>query len=326
MPQHLSIAALRLDFLRALRGNRSAAQMSKLLGFRSNQYSRWGSGKIVLRLSDLVKIAAATKRDFFAIAQDKLHLSPTCNSAPTMLRELTAGTSQQQLAKALGVSRPSVAKWVSGDRSISTDQFLAIILQGGLSISRFARAFAPEAEWTSLREFSGLEETEKTLHFEYPWLAAIIRCFETVEYEKLPAHNEAYIARRTGLSREEIAQGMKLLQDYQLITQNRPGGKFSVSSKTLHTFGPFAEEKKIRLYWMKRAQEFTASLQTKPERSMLGYRVFSYNPKVAEKIRAAYMDFYRELEAVTASEPMDVDRIAFLSVQIIDLEEAANSK
>jgi hypothetical protein len=65
-PELLDFAEVKAQVLRALRGRRSAAAMSKRLGLSPNQFSRWEASQRVLKWREFQLVCASLRLDLKA--------------------------------------------------------------------------------------------------------------------------------------------------------------------------------------------------------------------------------------------------------------------
>jgi len=135
-----------LEILRLQRGNRSAAQFSRRLGFKSNQIARWESGHSVFTWADLLDVCA---REGVPV-RDQLEKRTLLNGDPADLKRLflyyLPNYSNANISRRLKVAPSTVTKWMRNQTSPPAQFIFHLMKDSKVSWTSFVSSFLPDAK------------------------------------------------------------------------------------------------------------------------------------------------------------------------------------
>lgn len=209
------------QLVRALRGRRSQAALSRRLKCRSNVIYAWESGTAfptaarALTLARLVGVEPAVALEqFYRRRPDWLAECDPASRAGVvrLLQDLRGRQPTVQVAARMGHNRYAVGRWLKGETEPRLPDFLALVEACSLRVLDFLGAFVNlEALPALSREGRQLVAARRVAR-EAPWSHAVLRALELEAYAALPAHQPGWIARRIGLSAVEEERCLALLE------------------------------------------------------------------------------------------------------------------
>jgi hypothetical protein len=311
-PGHYELAASQV--LRALRGRRSQMAWARRLGYRSNPITDWEHGRRFPTAPETLRVAARGQVDLERVfAAFKPSPAPSAKqrwSVAAWLDSLRGSTSVVELARRSERSRFSVARWLSGASVPRLPDFLRLL----------DAATGRAAEWVALLvaidEVPSLEPTyrrtraARRIALALPWSEAVLRILETVEYQALDAHADAFIASKLGIREHEVADILRALGDASVIEHNarsyRVTGTLLVDTKA----DPDGVQR-LRRHWA----EVALARISAGEDDWFAYNVISVSEKDSVRIEKRLRAAYREIRGIVqSSEPSE--RAALLTMQL----------
>ena len=313
------------ELLRALRGKRSQAALSRRLKYRSNVLHTWEAGRrwpsaarffALVRAVGIDPAAAVARFLGHAPGQAPLPELSTPRGAAALLLALRGARTTAELARTVERGRSSVSRWLSASTEPSLPELLMMIEACSLRLVDFVAELVDPLLVPSLSERWRMLEAARRLSREAPWANAVLRALELTDYVQLPRQDPRWIAARLRIDVEQVDEATdRLLQSGQV--QLRDAKLVPRSVMTVDTRRDLAAEQAARVW---AAHTALARMQQG------GAGVFSHNlfavseldlARLAELQRA----YFRQLRAiVAASEP--AERIAIVNVQLLALDEA----
>src|SRR4051812_45760158 len=169
------------QFLRALRGRRSQAQLARRLGYRGNPITDWERGERfptaqeTLRAAELlgVDVLAAFSRFAPAAPLGRQH------ALGAWLSALRGEASLSELAERSGTSRFSVGRWLHDKAKPRLPDFFRLLDAITHRLPQWAAELVPIADVPLLKPRYDAALAAKHLAFDLPWTEAILRLLET---------------------------------------------------------------------------------------------------------------------------------------------------
>lgn len=316
-------AKLASELLKALRGKRSQSAFSRWLGYSSNVQYLWESGRAYPRAARFFDIAARTGRPAAgALQQLYPRLPPGLaridlarrEGVAALLGDLKGNRSVLELARATGLSRFSLGRWLAGAAEPRLPDFLRLIDAMSLRLLDFISGLVDPAGLPSAAHGWRRLEAARRAAYDSPWSHAVLRALELTAYRKLPEHVPGWIAARVGLSLEQEEQSLKLLRETGQIRRRR--GRFEVLETGLVDTRPNPEAaRRLREFWAAQAAE---RVKAQPS-AAFAYNLFSVSNADLERIRALHRAYFRELRAIVAqSEPAET--LALVTMSLLELK------
>lgn len=316
--------ALASDWIRALRGKRSQRALSRRLGYRSNIVYRWESGhcfptaRVVLtamtRLGHDVRGALA---EFYGSCPTWLEQTPphTRDGVARLLDDLRDKTSMVDVARKTGFSRHRIARWLSGAAEPKLPEYLALIEATSLRLLDFVAAFLdPLALPSVAAEWRRLKATREAAYAR-PDSHVVLRVLELVDYAKLPRHDVAFVARRSGLPVREVREYLALLAAAGQIRWQKQKW-LPVEEAAVDTRQDQAKARLLKAHWIRRA----AAHAERGADGIFGYNLFSISKRDLAKVQELHLRYYRQVqEIVAASKPNDY--VVLFAAQLFRLDD-----
>jgi len=315
------------EFVRALRGRRSQAAVSRRLGYRTNVAYAWESGRNFPTAADTLRLSRAcgvnvldALSEFYrrkpAFADRVEVVSP--EGASALLDDLRGRTSVVDLARAAGKSRFAVARWLNGDAEPKLPEFLMLIDKSSLRLLDFLAAFTDPGELPSVaRSWRELEAARRAA-YDVPWTQAVLRALELSDYTRLERHVPGWVARRIGISVEQERECLELLSRTGQVYESE--GKLRLREvMALDTRREPSAEKRVKRWWT----ELAVSRLAGDGAGIFSYNVFAVSAQDLRKIEDLYRAYFRQVRSIIArSEPSE--RVVLATLQLVSLDSAAS--
>jgi DNA-binding phage protein len=324
-PSALDYEALASELLRALRGKRSQIAWSRRLGSRGNVAYSWESGR---------RFPTAA-RSFWAMGRAghdaRAALGSFYRTPPAWLGEVAldtrAGVVQlladlrghvpiAELALRTGKSRFSVSRWLSGDAEPRLPDFLRLVEAMSLRLLDFVHALVDAQHLPSVRQAWEELSRARRAAYEMPWSHAVLRALELDPYRALAAHEPGWIARRLGISLDEEARCLEMLEHTGQIA--RSDGRFTVAAvQTVDTRQNPEAGRRLKLWWSRVALERLEH----DEAGLFSYNLFTVSHADYQRLRELHLAYFRQLRSIVASSA-PAERVVLANVQLFGLDPA----
>ena len=322
-PDYVDFELLSREFIRALRGARSQTALSRRLGYRTNVFYTWESGRrwpttatvfgVLRRLR--VDVASALK-SFFASAPRWLDTIDVCTPAGVaqLLRELRGKIPVVELARRTGASRYAIARWLSGEAEPRFPDFLRLFEAASLRLLDFIALFLDPALLNAAAPAWKLLEAHRRAVYELPWSPAILHALELADYAKLPKHRPGWLAARLGIPAEEETRCLQMLLENGQVRRRR--GRYEVVRElTVDTRRDPGAERKLKQRWA----EIGVERLSAGSAGLFSFNVFAVSLTDLERLRELHRSYFRELRAIVASSAPS-ERIVVANVQLFALD------
>ncbi|HEX2876298.1 MAG TPA: DUF4423 domain-containing protein [Polyangiaceae bacterium] len=320
----MNYEALASELIRALRGQRSQAAMSKRLRYGSNVVRTWEAGRrfptaarFFFSCARLGLSPNQALRKFYRSPPawlDAADLTAPLNVA-RVLEDLRGNTRLQALAERAERSRFSISRWLSGDSEPRLPDLLRLLEATTLRVLDFVACFVDPALLPSAAARWQELETARRVADELPWSHAVLRALELTQYQALPRHAPGFVAKQLGISLEEEERCLRLLSQSKQIRRRQgrwvPGRTLTVDTR----YNPDAG-RKLLTWW---GEVGVARLQ-QGSRGQFAYNLFTVSERDLERLRDLHRAYFTELRSiVAASEP--AERVVVANLQLFGLDE-----
>jgi len=311
------------DFLRVLRGPRSQLAFSRLLGYRTNVAYTWESGRRWPTAAEVLRAAARVRHDvraalrtFFASPPSWLaRLDPaTPKGVAAMLSEVCANIPIVELARRTGRSRYAVARWLAGAAEPRLPDFLRLFEAASLRLLDFIALFVEPSLLPSTSSAWKMLEAHRRAVYELPFTSAVLRAMDLSDYAKLEKHEPGWIARRIGITRDEEARCLSVLEAGGQILRN--GARWEPSPElTVDTRKDQRAERTLKETWAKVGLQRLADAAP----GLFSFNVFAVSHRDYERLRELHRNYFRQLRSIVAvSQPSE--RVVVANVQLFPLD------
>jgi hypothetical protein len=321
--------AVARELVRALRGKRSQAQLSRRLGYRSNVVFDWEAGRRFPTAAIALLLAKRTGIDVRSavsrFARPSLGWPKTIDPASTegvvrLLADLRGNASIAALSTATGASRFAVSRWLKGRTEPRLPDFLKLLEMSSLRLLDFVATLVDpkllpslQSEWVEL-------VLARQLAYDMPWSHAVLRVLELEEYRRAPRHVAGFIAQKLGISREEESRCLELLrQGGQIRWQQR---SYRVDEgRTVDTRADPVRSRALRAFWARVAADRLVAGKD----GEFAFNLFGVSSADLEALRNLQRVYFQEIRSIVArSEP--VEHVVLTNVQLIPLASSASAR
>lgn len=315
---------LSMEFLRALRGNRSQVAWSRRLGYRSNVAYSWEKGRRWPTAAEAFRASERNGTDlreaigkFFGRAcpewLDRLNLT-TAVAVAHLLDEVRGTTSIVELARRTGSSRFAISRWLSGKTEPKLPDFFRVFEASSTRVIDLVSVLASSQDIPMVSEQVRLAELRRTGAFQLPWTQGILRALELADYASLPAHEPGWVGRKLGIAMDEEARCLSFLMETGQITWN--GTHYRGSTVAVDTRGRPDIGQRLKAHWSREA----AARVDAGAPGQFSYVVFSSSRADFERIRELHLRYFNTLRGIISdSSPNEV--VAVANVQLFGLED-----
>lgn len=316
-------ALIATQLLRAIRGGRSQAATSRRLGRKSNVLYTWEAGRRWPTAALFFQFASRMRVDVRgAIARfygrEPAWLSgydpATPDGVAALLEDLRANRSVAELARAAGKTRSSVSRWLTARTEPRLPDFLRMLDVSSLRLLDFVAELADPASIPALAARWRALEAARRLAYEAPWAHAVLRALELRAYQRLPAHQPGWIAKRLGISPEDEAASLQLLLESRQIRLYH-GRYVPAEVMTVDTRRDPRAEQALKRWTTQMALERMPD----PADGLFSVNLFTVSEADLERLRELQRNFFRQMRAIVAeSEPGE--RVVIANVQLFGLD------
>lgn len=313
------------QMVRALRGRRSQALLSRRLGYRSNAVRSWEVGASfppasrVFHLAEQVGVdLSAGIQRFFREVPPALLRDPLTTQAGvvTLVRELRGRARIGELADAGGLSRFAISRWLSGKAQPRLPDLLCFVDHAALRLLDFIAIFTNPTKVQHVAEAWHRLQKARQLGYQRPGTHAVLHALETTVYQADPT--TATVAGLTGMPEGQVVDDLAQLEVSDQVRWNGqrhvPGAIQSVDFRR----EPAAAQQ-VKAYWAQLAAD-----RTRERRSgLFAFNVFAVSREDLRRLVDLQRSYLREMRTIIAqSEPSEV--VALSNVQLFSLGDQSS--
>jgi len=310
------------ELIRALRGKRSCAELSRRAGYRSNIVHRWeaqqcwptAAGFLALH----AKLRPAAKpwiAGFLRQAPDwsaKLDASsPEAVSA--FLRHVRGKTPIVRIAALSHCNRYSVSRWLEGSTEPKLPDFLRLVDASSRRLLDLVAALEDPARLPSLRDAWQQQQLAREAAYDLPWSHAVLRALELNDSPRGLSAQQAFIARKLGIGSDEVREALRVLEAMEQVKKSR--GRFVPRAVTaIDTGSDPIRAKELKVAWTQTALE---RLQ-RGVAGHFGWSVFAVSKADLTRLTNLHLQYVRAMREVIASSTPN-ECVGLYCAQLIDL-------
>lgn len=318
----LNYEQISVELLKALRGRRSQVGFSRRLKYSSNvaytweSKRRWPTASIAMWAATRVGIdLQAQVRAFHPNtldAPERFDLT-TSQGVANFLNDLRGATPIKEVATRVGRDRFAVSRWLKGKSEPRLPEFLRMIDGTSLRLIDFLTNLVEPIKLPSIyRDWQKLQRG-RSLFFDQPWTQVVLLCLELSDYRSLPAHDDDWVAHRTGLPVETVRSCIEALADTDQIAWRRQ--RWSQSEIRAITMQRTPEDvRRAKRWWAEIAIERFQDHAP----GMFSHNLFTVNEADFERLQELHRSYYRAVRSLVAgSTPGERIVLATVSTQAL---------
>jgi hypothetical protein len=310
------------ELVRALRGKRSQAALSRHLKYRTNVLGAWENGRNAPTASQLLGLVVRSGVNLREAISGFYRSSPswldqtanltTPTSVQRFLNDLRGDLPLTDLARTSGLSRFALSRIFHGRAQAKGPEFLLLIQVCSRRVLDFLSRITNVEALPSVATLWQQQLARRAASTRSPWALAVLCALELDEYRALPVHVPGVIARRLRISAEMEAECLGLLEQ---------GGEVRVVDGRYEPTGVDAVElnedrdlsRARRAWWGHIAAE-----RVRASHGMSAYNVCALSKHDLQRLKTLQREYLTRARAIIA-ESQPVEAVALLQVHIIDL-------
>jgi DNA-binding phage protein len=315
------------QLLRALRGGRSQAGVSRRLGFASNVSAKWESGQRMPFASDVLQHARLLGKDAYpalSAFNPKASAALGDSTHPDLASWLVALKGTQQvsaIAEHSGLSRFSVGRILAGRTEPRLPQFLALVDALTARLEDLVEAWVGVAHVPELQARHARSRAAREAMFQRPLCLAVMCLLDTRALDAPVERQRARLSRTLDIDLPQVNACLDTLEGGGVIRLE--GDRYALSGAlTIDAHSTREQERAARSFWTGIGHERSKAPGPK---DVCSYNVFSISRADFARLEQLQREFYRGARAlVAASEPTDVAGLLLVQLLAWDPEGTAS--
>jgi transcriptional regulator with XRE-family HTH domain len=312
-----------VELVRALRGRRSRAELSRRGGYRSNIVHRWERRECWPTAARFIALHQRLRpggpswiERFFNVKPSWLGArdpaSPQVIAA--FLQQLRGKTPIARIAQLAGRNRYSVARWFNGDAEPKLPELLLLVDVAGRRLLDLLACFEDPARLPSVRAQWARLQLAREAAYDKPWSHAVLRALELAgSARKLPEQAE-WVARRLSIPAEQVRDALRLLAATGQIRRTRRGF-VPLPAMVVDTSEDPKRALELKAAWTATALERMRGGAA----GSFGYSLFAVSRADLQRLRELHLDYVRAMQSVIASSRPN-ECVALYCAQLLPLD------
>lgn len=306
------------ELVRALRGPRSQQALRRRLKRTSNVLHAWEHGVRYPAATDFLQLLQVSHRPPAPILNRFAPCSGVSLRAlvTSWLNSLVRDRAQAELARALGVNRNTIARWLAGETEPRLPHLLAFVQVTTQRLLEFLGELVDPQSLPSVTSAYRDLEAQRNLAYARPWSHAVLRALELEPYRALPRHEPGFIAARLGISPVEEEECLAALLRAKQIRRRK--GRFEVVRVlAIDTRDDAARNLALKRHWF---AVVSAELERRgiPEGALASYNLFAIAEADLERVRQEHLAYYERVRAIVA-ESKRPTRVVLTTIGLLPL-------
>jgi hypothetical protein len=314
------------QLVRALRGDRSCAELSRRMGYRSNVVHRWESqhswptAARFLQVHRLLRPKAPVWLEHFFHELPEwaaAHESTSTAAVAAFLQHLRGKTPVLRIAEVAQRNRYSVARWLSGGAEPKLPDFLCLVDVMSRRLPDLIAAFEDPSLLPSIRRSWEQLQLARRAGYDLPWSHAVLRALELRGMPQGLALQRVWLAQRLGITQEQVREALALLERTAQVRRTGRGYRL-VDVMAIDTGHDPQRARALKVAWLE-----TALLRLRANTpGRFGYSVFAVSKASLLELHDLHLQYVRAMQAVIArSEPTEC--VGLYCSQLLDLGDRA---
>jgi hypothetical protein len=318
----MSYESLAMELVRAVRGRRSCAELSRRAGYRSNAVHRWQSGLAFPTASRFLALHRRLQPNGPSWIERFFHVEPTWaagleptspHAVAAFLRQLRGTTAVLRIATLAQRNRYSVARWLDGSTEPKLPDFLRLVDALSRRLVDLVAALTDPAKVPSLRTRWQQLELARAAAYDMPWSHAVLRALELSGSPRGLAAQRAWIARQLGITSDQVKQALAVLEATAQVSRQRE----RYVAKQLATIDTGSDPERahaLKVAWTATALErMRAGVDGR-----FGYSLFAVSRADLARLHTLHLQYVRAMQHVVASSTPN-ECVGLYCAQLFDL-------
>jgi hypothetical protein len=321
-PQAPDYDRVAIELVRALRGRRSCAELSRRAGYRSNVVQRWEAGTAFPTAARFLAIHQRLRKGTHSWIERFFHMSPqwtrgldpvSPGGVATFLQHLRGKTPILRIAEHAGRNRYSVSRWLDGTSEPKLPDFLRLVDACSRRLVDLVAALEDPVRIPSLSARWQQQQLARKAAYELPWSHAVLRALELTDLPRGPQAQQAFIAARLGIDVARVSEALRMLEATTQVKKTRTGYR-AREVGTIDTGSDPVRAHSLKLAWTRTALERLSARAP----GNYGYSVFAVSKRDLARLHSLHLDYVRAMQEVIASSGPS-ECVSLYCAQLIDL-------
>lgn len=231
------------------------------------------------------------------------------------LNSIRGKTPVVQLARRAGISRFSLARWLSGKTQPRLPELLRVVDGSTNRLLDFVSVFVDPSEVALIAEPWAEQQSQRAVAYELPWSHAVMRMLELTSYSALPRHKAGWIAERLGIDPSMEAECIAALATAGNIRWKRsrwvPTRVMAIDTSRHPEAG-----RSLRRFWSERGLE---RILTDDADALYAHNLFTISERDLERVRDLFREYFRNMRfIISESEP--AERLVVANFQLFPID------
>jgi hypothetical protein len=309
---------LQNDILRQIISDKNPAVLSRKLGYKFNQVSRWLNNSKQLKWDEFIELCYLVKYPIDSLLEETFGISVStkaeCKKA--VIKILSSQSEQKKkIGSVLQKSRPSIYRLQKAKAVPTFINVLKIIDLKPHRLKKFSDAII-------LKD----KQVGKTSLFSVPWLSIVSSAMAQKAHLSLPAYSPKWIAERVKLTIDQVELAVKVMLENELIEmKGKHYGPTMARTLALNHQRSRSEFLNLLRYWIKRsllAVDFHEKQNTESDRFMGVFRTFMTTKETAAQINLLISELEEKIHNLISSaegEKTEIRSFVFTHFDVSDI-------
>lgn len=310
------------ELIRALRGKRSCAELSRRAGYRSNIVFRWEAGQCWPTASGFLALHARLRPSATPWLTSFLHKAPdwadtvepsSPEAVSAFLRHVRGKTPIVRLATLSSRNRYSISRWLEGTTEPKLPDFLCLVDACSRRLVDLVAALEDPERLPSLRARWSQQQLARKAAYDLPWSHAVLRALELADNPRGLTAQQAFIARKLGISSDAVREALRVLEAMAQIKKSR--GRYVPREVTaVDTGSDPVRAQELKVAWTKTALQRLAA----DAPGHFGWSVFAVSKADLARLTNLHLQYVRAMrEVIASSTPSEC--VGLYAAQLLDL-------
>lgn len=322
LPERTDYERIARELVRALRGQRTRAELSRRAGYRSNVVHRWEAGECWPSASRFLQLRAYVRKSRGSWIQAFLHKAPPWaanldengpEAVAAFLQHVRGKTPILRIAEIAERNRYSVSRWLDGSTEPRLPDFLRLVDACSRRLVDLIGVLEDPALIPSLRERWELQQLARKAAYDHPWSQAVLRALELEDMPTGVSAQEAYIARKLGVSHEVVRESLVVLKRLAQVTKSR-NGYVPRRVMTIDTGSDPVRARDLKIAWTSTALERLRA----DAPGAYGWNVFAISAADMTRLNNVHLQYVRAMREIIASSSKS-ECVGLYCAQLLDL-------
>jgi DNA-binding phage protein len=310
------------ELIRALRGRRTCAELSRRAGYRSNIVHRWEAGQCWPTAAGFLQLHARLRPAAPHWIESFFHERPSWANAlaasspdavAAFLRHVRGKTPIVRIAALSACNRYSVSRWLAGSSEPKLPDFLRLVDASSRRLLDLIAALEDPSRLPSLRERWQQQQLARQAAYDLPWSHAVLRALELVDSPRGLTAQQAFIARKLGISSDQVREALRVLEAMAQVKKTR--GRFVPREVTaIDTGSDPVRARELRVGWTTTALERLRAGAS----GHYGWSLFAVSKADLARLNHLHLQYVRAMrEVIASSTPSEC--VGLYCAQLLDL-------